>query len=1440
MRSSELFLVLCVCISAIYAAATEEVWALRSELRQLWGRESSRRALDRRAIPAGWSSVGCVTDGSSRALSYSYTSSSMTQDACTTTCDGKGYIYAGTQYSNECWCGNSLNNGYGVATAASECNSRCAGNSAQVCGGSYRLTFFKKVTTWSQSQACAVDTASHLLKAYSTTLSNNTPANCQAVCQGKGYSIAAVEYGNECYCGNSFTSQPANAAASDCNMKCAGDASQTCGAGYRMQVYVRSTSTATTTTATTTSTTTMTTTATTTTTGTTTTGSASTPTWAVSQACAVDTSSHLLKAYSTTLSTNTPANCQTVCKGRGYSIAAVEYGNECYCGNSFTSQPTNAAVADCLYPLELRNDNDDRNDDYSATGGWTLATACAVDASPHFLNAYSTTLSTNTPANCQAVCQGRGYSIASVEYGNECYCGNSFTSTPATAPASDCNMKCAGDASQMCGAGWRMQIYTRSTTTAPSSTWARHILLQHSLVLPIDMPKPWVLEFSIAAIEYGNECYCGNDYAFAPVAAPVADCSINCSGDSTLKCGGSWRGQVYTLVASTTATLTPTPTFVEAPVASGWTISAACVADSTPSSILQGYNSMSASLTPAACQDTCRSNGMGIAGVKQGSTCLCGNAFVGGTPANVNATTNCATPCSGNSSYACGGATSLTVYTAVFSGAAPLADGWSLTSACSADNATRPVLQGYSETSTTLTPAVCQDTCRSKGFGIAGVEERSCLCGNGFVGGTPAVANTTDCNAPCGGDSALACGGKGKVSLYTRTFSEAPVSSGWALMSVCVVDNATAPILQGYSETSVTVTPASCQETCSLKGFPIAGVSGSSCFCGNGYVGGTPVNADPTECIAPCSGDSAYACGGLSRLSTYSVVYPAPPLAPGWSLSRACAANNASAAVLQGYTYQSPSMTPASCQTTCGARGFAIAGVLGGDTCMCGNAFVGANGAPPFASAGECVVACSGDSAYACGGVNRITVFTSTTASIVDVWQTLWDKSTLMAPLNLDPIAFSTPIPPGETDVTVDDTAVYQQMDGFGAALTDASARLFSNLKMQNRDAYDTMLHQLFDTSNGVWSAASNVLRIPLGSSDFSQYLWTYDDVAGDVTFSRFNIDNAPSYVWPILADIVAINPGIKIHLSPWSPPAWMKDSGTMNGGSLKSNYVQYYATYLYKAVQGFTNKGYSIYAIAIQNEPQYSDSSYPSCTLSVATEATIGNSLRMLLNLGGLSSVRILGFDHNFGQTAEYAIPLMQQAPTAFAGSAFHCYSGSSTNLEAFRAAVPAKEIHITECSGVNGTNWWNDIKGYTDNLFIGGPQHGSKSAMMWNLALNSTGQPKLPGSRSCGGYLMPCRGVVQINADGTAARRRGGQFAKRIGVNVIGSFNWSLRVSAYMTPRVSPLDLTCYNLVVLNWRDYASIGFNITAQLTTINFRGVQAQYTFPVGLTTLSWYA
>ncbi len=194
--------------------------------------------------------------------------------------------------------------------------------------------------------------------------------------------------------------------------------------------------------------------------------------------------------------------------------------------------------------------------------------------------------------------------------------------------------------------------------------------------------------------------------------------------------------------------------------------------------------------------------------------------------------------------------------------------------------------------------------------------------------------------------------------------------------------------------------------------------------------------------------------------------------------------------------------------------------------------------------------------------------------------------------------------------------------------------------------------------------------------------------------------------------------------------------SQVMHPDDLRSSLGALYAdaNYLLKSLQGYKNKGISVYAISIQvgqatfclahaglivrvqNEPENSNPTYPTCKISASQEAQIGLALRSLMDSNGFSGTKIIGYDHNWDDAGSYPIqlvrhpsssttyasygtltqlyPQMQQASSAFAGVSFHCYGGSVSQQDIFHSAYPDKEIYFTECSGTQGSDWWSDIK--------------------------------------------------------------------------------------------------------------------------------------------------
>ena len=68
----------------------------------------------------------------------------------------------------------------------------------------------------------------------------------------------------------------------------------------------------------------------------------------------------------------------------------------------------------------------------------------------------------NSPANCGEICKNAGFEYVAVQSEKECFCGNDVrqgTLTEDVKPEGDCNKKCPGDESKMCGGTWRNSLY---------------------------------------------------------------------------------------------------------------------------------------------------------------------------------------------------------------------------------------------------------------------------------------------------------------------------------------------------------------------------------------------------------------------------------------------------------------------------------------------------------------------------------------------------------------------------------------------------------------------------------------------------------------------------------------------------------------------------------------------------------------------------------------------------------------------------------------------------------------------------------------------------------------------------------------------------------------------------------------------------------------------
>lgn len=398
----------------------------------------------------------------------------------------------------------------------------------------------------------------------------------------------------------------------------------------------------------------------------------------------------------------------------------------------------------------------------------------------------------------------------------------------------------------------------------------------------------------------------------------------------------------------------------------------------------------------------------------------------------------------------------------------------------------------------------------------------------------------------------------------------------------------------------------------------------------------------------------------------------------------------------------------------------------------------------------------------------------------VDVWLTSGNEIFLLK--QQDGVNFSRDL--GDFTLTLDSLQSYQKIDGFGAALTGSSAYLLKKLPDYQRDS---ILHDLFDPEKGI---GINYLRLTIGSSDFSLGTYSYCDSGNLADFAIPDLDKRD--LLPVLKEILAINPGIKILASPWSAPAWMKSNNSMYGGSLKGATVyDEFADYFVMYVKAFEKEGVHIDAITLQNEPMYETGGYP--TMKMLWEEQniiIRDYLGPKFRDAGIAT-KIIIWDHNF-DLAYYPMNILNDPITRqfVDGVGWHGYGGDASALDALNNAYPDKNVYFTEQSG---GEWNTDTRmgnmfWYMKTFLMATVNRGSKNFIMWNLALDEENGPFTTSWGGC----HTCRGVITIRKDGSYVRNEEyyllGHFAKfvRLGAKRIAFSSSNLpdgmNISAFM----------------------------------------------------------
>lgn len=273
------------------------------------------------------------------------------------------------------------------------------------------------------------------------------------------------------------------------------------------------------------------------------------------------------------------------------------------------------------------------------------------------------------------------------------------------------------------------------------------------------------------------------------------------------------------------------------------------------------------------------------------------------------------------------------------------------------------------------------------------------------------------------------------------------------------------------------------------------------------------------------------------------------------------------------------------------------------------------------------------------------------------------------------------------TTINVNPSTTYQTIHGFGSSLEESTVY---NLLLMDQTTRTAALKRLIDPVNG---SGFNLWRLTIGTSDFTGTPWySYDDMpAGqtDTNLTQFSIQNDINYgIIQVVKEALAINPNIKFFASPWSPPAWMKTSQNLCGGTLSNGMHQILAQYYRKFVQAYAAQGIPIYAMTIQNEPLQNSTAYPTMALSTDQEIALTTAIKSEFQANNITT-KVWVYDHNFDNVS-YPMTILSNANAYAAadGSAFHDYSGSPASMTNLHNAFPNKEIFFTERSawGVSG----------------------------------------------------------------------------------------------------------------------------------------------------------
>jgi glucosylceramidase len=371
------------------------------------------------------------------------------------------------------------------------------------------------------------------------------------------------------------------------------------------------------------------------------------------------------------------------------------------------------------------------------------------------------------------------------------------------------------------------------------------------------------------------------------------------------------------------------------------------------------------------------------------------------------------------------------------------------------------------------------------------------------------------------------------------------------------------------------------------------------------------------------------------------------------------------------------------------------------------------------------LIICSALYAMAQKPISKVTIYTTAKGS-----PTRFASSGLIA-LTKKPQPVET-----ELAVFVDPGKTFQTMVGIGGALTDAAAETFYKLP---KNKQQELLTAYYSKDKGI---GYTFARTNIQSCDFSSDTYSYVG-NNDPQLKTFNISHDKKYRIPFIKEAYKAAGGkLNMFVSPWSPPAWMKDNNNViNGGKLKPEFDQSWANFYVKFIKAYEQEGIKIWGLSVQNEPM-AQQRWESCIYTAEEERDfVKNYLGPTLQKQGLGNKKLIIWDHNRDLLYQRASTVLEDPAAAkyVWGIGFHWYetwTGAGMafeNTHRTAEAFPSKNLVFTEgCIekfDFNRLDDWALGEKYGTSM-INDFNAGTVAWTDWNVLLDENGGPNHVGN--------------------------------------------------------------------------------------------------------------